>query len=147
MSNEETVKELRAALAEHESGEGLARFVEGHGLQSRFFAFSWESEGLSIEFHLPYARVLSDEADQSLDAARVGAAIRMAILLLAVDAEGKLLAEGETRISVEADEDGTRYSISGPDDGTVDAGDDWDPLVARLDAALPDDDAVQVFWP
>ena len=147
MDNEETIEELRAALAELDSGEGLVRFVEGHGLQSRFFAFSWESEELAIEFRLPYARVLSDEDDQSLDAARVGAAIRMAILLLAVAADGKLLAEGETRISVEADEDGARYSIAGPDDGTIDAGDDWDPLVARLDAALPEGDGVQVFWP
>ena len=147
MDEKETIEELRAALAELDSGEGLGRFVEGHGLQSRFFAFTWESEGLAIEFRLPYARVLSDEDDQSLDAARVGAAIRMAILLLAVSAEGKLLAEGETRISVEADEDGARYSIFGPDGETIDAGDEWDPLVARLDAALPDADAVQVIWP
>ena len=147
MDNEETIEELRAALAELESGEGLSRFVEGHGLQSRFFAFSWESEGLEIEFHLPYARILSDEDDQDLDAARVGAAIRMAILLLGVAAKGKLLAEGESRIFVGADEGGTSYSISGPDDGMVDAGDDWDPLVARLDAALPDGGDVQVIWP
>jgi hypothetical protein len=39
MDNEETIEELRAALAELESGEGLLRFVEGHGLQSRVFAF------------------------------------------------------------------------------------------------------------
>lgn len=147
MDEKETIEELRAALAELDSGEGLGRFVEGHGLQSRFFAFSWESERLEIAFRLPYARVLSDENDQGLDAARVGAAIRMAILLLTVAAEGKLLSEGETRISVEADEDGARYSIFGPDDGTVDGGDDWDPLVARLDAALPDAGDVQVIWP
>lgn len=147
MDEKGTIEELRAALAELESGEGLGRFVEGHGLQSRFFAFSWESEGLSIEFRLPYARVLAEEDDRNQDAARVGAAIRMAILLLAVAAEGKLLAEGEARISVEADEDGARYSISGPDGETIDAGDDWDPLVARLDAALPGGDDVQVIWP
>ena len=147
MDDKGTIEELRAALAELESGVGLARFVEGHGLQSRFFAFSWESEELSIGFHLPYDRILSDEDDRNQDAARVGAAIRMAILLLAVAAEGKLLAEGETRISVEADEDGARYSIAGPDDEAIDAGDDWDPLVARLDAALPDGDDVQVIWP
>ena len=56
MDNEETIEELRAALAELESGEGLSRFVEGHGLQSRFFAFSWKSEGLSIDFNLPCGR-------------------------------------------------------------------------------------------
>jgi hypothetical protein len=147
MDEKGTIEELRAALAELESAEGLARFVEGHGLQSRFFAFAWESDGLAISFRLPYARILSDEDDQNQDAARVGAAIRMAILLLAVAAEGKLLAEGEERISLEADEEGARYSISGPDGGTIDAGDDWDPLVARLDAALPDGGDVQVIWP
>ena len=147
MDNEETIEELRAALAELESGEGLSRFVEGHGLQSRVFAFSWESEGLSIDFELPCERVLSDEEDQALDAARVGAALRMAILLLSVAAEGKLLAEGEARISVSADEDGARYAVVGPDGEEIDAGEDWDPLVARLDAALPDGDDVQIIWP
>ncbi len=147
MDNEETIGELRAALAELESCEGLLRFVEGHGLQSRVFAFSWESEGLSIDFELPCERVLSDEEDQALDAARVGAALRMAILLLTVAAEGKLLAEGEARISVSADEDGARYAIVGPDGEEIDAGEDWDPLVARLDAALPDGDDVQIIWP
>ena len=147
MDNEETIEELRAALAELESGEGLSRFVEGHGLQSRVFAFSWESEGLSIDFELPCERVLSDEEDQALDAARIGAALRMAILLLSVAAEGKLLAEGEARISVAADEDGARYAVVGPDGEEIDAGEDWDPLVARLDAALPDGDDVQIIWP
>jgi len=147
MSNEETIKELRTALAEMESGEGLARFVEGHGLQSRFFAFSWESAELAIAFRLPCERVLSDEDDQNLDAARIGAAIRMAILLLTVAAEGKLLAEGEGSLSVEADEDGARYSIFNPDGEQIDAGEEWDPLVARLDAALPVTDDVQIIWP
>lgn len=90
MDNEETIEELRAALAELESGEGLSRFVEGHGLQSRFFAFSWKSEGLSIDFNLPCGRVLLDEEEQALDAARVGAALRMAILLLTAADGGKL---------------------------------------------------------
>ena len=79
--------------------------------------------------------------------ARIGAALRMAILLLSVAAEGKLLAEGEARISVSADEDGARYAIVGPDGEEIDAGEDWDPLVARLDAALPDGDDVQIIWP
>ena len=109
MDNEETIEELRAALAELESGEGLSRFVEGHGLQSRFFAFSWKSEGLSIDFNLPCGRVLSDEEEQALDAARVGAALRMAILLLTAADGGKLLFEGEASLSVAADEDGARY--------------------------------------
>lgn len=145
--NEETIGELKAALTELESGEGLTRFVEGHGLQSRFFAFSWESEGLTIDFNLPCERVLSDEEDQALDAARIGAALRMAILLLAVAAAGKLLSEGEAALSVAADEDGVRYAIVGPDGEEIEADEDWDPLVARLDAALPAGGAVQIIWP
>ena len=147
MDNRETIEELRAALAELESGEGLSRFVEGHGLQSRVFVFSWESEELSIDFELPCERVLSDEEERALDAVRVGSALRLAILLLSAAAEGRLLAEGEAGLSVAADEDGVRYAVSGPDGGVIDEAEDWDPLVARLDAALPDGDDVQIFWP
>jgi len=147
MDNKETIEELQAALAELESGEGLSRFVEGHGLQSRFFAFSWNSEGLSIDFDLPYARVLADDEDQAVDSARVGAALRMAILLLTVAAEGKFLLEGEAALSVAADEDGARYAIFDQNGAEIDAGDGWDALVARLDAALPDGDDVQIIWP
>ena len=68
----ETVGELRAAIAELESEDGLERFVEGHGLQSRYFAFKWDSARLAIDFRLPYARVLSDEEVQAEDAAGVG---------------------------------------------------------------------------
>lgn len=147
MDVRETIDELRAALAELESGEGLSRFVEGHGLQSRVFVFSWESEELSIDFELPCERVLSDEEERALDALRVGSALRLAILLLSAAAEGRLLAEGEAGLSVAADEDGVRYAVSGPDGGVIDEAEDWDPLVARLDAALPDGDDVQIFWP
>ena len=147
METEETIEELRTALAELESGEGLSQFVEGHGLQSRVFAFSWETEKLTIDFRLPCERVLSDEDDQKLDAARIGAALRMAILLLTVSAEGKLLSDGEAALAVAADEDGARYFISGPDGEAVDAGEEWGPLVARLDAALSDCGDIQVIWP
>ena len=147
MDVRETIEALRAALAELESGEGLSRFVEGHGLQSRVFVFSWESEELSIDFELPCERVLSDEEERALDALRVGSALRLAILLLSAAAEGRLLAEGEAGLSVAADEDGVRYAVSGPDGGVIDEAEDWDPLVARLDAALPDGDDVQIFWP
>ena len=41
---EEAINELKAALVELESDEGLEMFVEGHGLQSRYFAFSWQSD-------------------------------------------------------------------------------------------------------
>ena len=147
MDNRETIEELRAALAELESGEGLSRFVEGHGLQSRVFVFSWESEELSIDFELPCERVLSDEEERALDAVRVGSALRLAILLLEAAAEGRLLTEGEAGLSVSADEDGVRYAVSGPDGGVIDEAEDWDPLVARLEAALPDGEDVQIIWP
>ena len=52
---EEAINELKAALAELESEEGLEMFVEGHGLQSRYFAFSWQSDELEIDYNLPYA--------------------------------------------------------------------------------------------
>ena len=145
---EEAINELKAALAELESEEGLEMFVEGHGLQSRYFAFSWQSEGLEIEYNLPYARVLSDEDAQKLDASRIGAAIRLAILLLASSSSGALLHDGEASLSVTADDTGASYSIVGSDGEVVDSGDEWEPLVARLAADLPNvGDNVQIIWP
>ena len=148
-ARKEMIDELKAALAELESEDGLERFVEGHGLQSRFFAFSWSEERLELDFRLPYARVLEDEESQNADAAMVGAAIRLAILLLAVSGEGRLLNEGETRLSVTADEDGLRYGTQDADGVAIDTGDNWDSLVARLAAALPDDAtaSLQIIWP
>ena len=61
------VDELRAALAELESGEGLMRLVGGHGIQSRVFEFAWDEPTLEISFRIPYGRVLSDEATQKED--------------------------------------------------------------------------------
>ena len=144
---EETINELKAALAELESEEGLEMFVEGHGLQSRYFAFSWQSDGLEIEYSLPYARVLSDEGEQKLDAARIGAAIRLAILLLASSSSGALLHDGETALSVTADETGASYSIVDADGEVIDSGEGWEPLIARLDADLPAAADIQVIWP
>ena len=145
---EETINELKAALAELESDDGLEMFVEGHGLQSRYFAFSWQSDGLEIEYNLPYARVLSDEEEQKLDAARIGAAIRLAILLLATSSSGALLHDGEVTLSVTADEAGASYSIVGTDDEVIDSGEDWEPLIARLETDLPAaGDDFQVIWP
>ena len=145
---EETINELKAALAELESDDGLEMFVEGHGLQSRYFAFSWQSDGLEIEYNLPYARVLSEEEEQKLDAARIGAAIRLAILLLAASSSGALLHDGEATLSVTADETGASYSIVGTDDEVIDSGEDWEPLIARLETDLPAaSDDFQVIWP
>ena len=145
---EEAINELKAALAELESDEGLEMFVEGHGLQSRYFAFSWQSEGLEVEYNLPYARVLSEEEEQKLDAARIGAAIRLAILLLATSSSGALLHDGEASLSVTADDTGASYSIFGSDGEVVDSSDEWEPLIARLEADLPNvGDNVQIIWP
>ena len=145
---EETINELKAALAELESDEGLEMFVEGHGLQSRYFAFSWQSEGLEIEYNLPYARVLSDEDAQKLDASRIGAAIRLAILLLATSSSGALLHDGEASLSVTADDTGASYSIFGSDGEVVDSSDEWESLIARLEADFPNvGDNVQIIWP
>ena len=44
----EAVEELRVAFAELESGEGLTRFVGGHGIQSRVFEFEWSDPALEF---------------------------------------------------------------------------------------------------
>lgn len=144
----EVIEELKAALAELESDEGLESFVEGHGLQSRYFAFSWQSDGLEIKYRLPYARVLSDDEEQKLDAARIGAAVRLAILLLATSANGIQLHDGEASLSVTADESGASYSIVNANGEVVDSAEEWDPLIARLEASLPESCGnVQIIWP
>ena len=144
----ETAEALRFALAELESGEALSDFVEGHGLQSRYFVFSWQSDWLSISYRLPYARVLSGEDEMSLDNARIGAAIRMAILLLASDSGESFLHDGEAELSVEAGEFGVRYDITGPDGEEIDSADDWQPLIARLENDLPSaGESLHIIWP
>ena len=55
------IAELAAALDELEHGDGLQRLTDGHGLQSRVFAFQWEEPSLQIDFRLPYERVLMDK--------------------------------------------------------------------------------------
>ena len=144
----EAMEALHSALGELESGNALADFVEGHGLQSWYFVFSWRSDWLSISFRLPYARVLSGEDAMNLDNARIGAAIRMAILLLASDSGEALLHDGEAALSVEAGEFGVRYAVSGPDGEEIDSADDWQPLIARLENDLPSAGAgLQIIWP
>ena len=144
----ETAEALRSALGELESGNALSDFVEGHGLQSWYFAFSWQSDWLSIEYRLPYARVLSGEDAVSFDNARIGAAIRMAILLLASDSGESLLHDGEAALSVEAGESGVRYAITDPDGEEIDSADDWQPLIARLENDLPSaGESLHIIWP
>ena len=57
----EAAEELKAAFAELESGEGLTRFVGGHGIQSRVFEFAWSDPALEIDFRLPWGLALDEE--------------------------------------------------------------------------------------
>ena len=142
------VENLRGALAELESGNELSDFVEGHGLQSRYFAFSWRSDWLSISFRLPYARILSGEDEMNFDNARIGAAIRMAILLISSTSAERVLHDGEAELSVEADESGARYAITDQDGEEIDSADDWQPLIARLENdVLSEGESLQIIWP
>ena len=140
----EAVEELRAAFAELESGEGLTRLVGGHGIQSRVFEFEWSEPTLEISFRIPYARVLSDEASQKDDEEEIGAAIRMAILLLSM--EGRL--ESVSRISVSCDDHGTTYAVYSADGEIEDSGTDWSPLVKRFETELGDaSESLSIIWP
>ena len=142
-----TIAALNAALEELESGEGLSRFLDGHGLMSRRFEFEWREPKLEIYFRLPYARVLADEESQQDDDAEVGAAIRMAILLLTVDGEKADDIDGMS-LSVWVDENGAGYSIRDVEGEVVDSGDDWSGLVHRLESALPEgEESLSVIWP
>ena len=140
----DAAEELRAAFAELESGEGLTRFVGGHGLQSRVFEFEWSEPALGISFRIPYARVLSDEATQKEDDEEIGAAIRMAILLLTL--AGRM--ESASRIEVSCNDRGTTYAIYAADGELEDSGTDWAPLVKRLETELGDvSEPVSIIWP
>ena len=140
----EAVEELRAAFAELESGEGLTRLTGGHGIQSRVFKFEWGEPTLEISFRIPYARVLSGEEAQKDDNEEIGAAIRMAIFLLAT--AGRM--ESESRIEVSCDDRGTAYAVYAADGELEDSGTDWAPLVKRFEtefgaAAEP----LSIIWP
>ena len=140
----EAVEELRAAFAELESGEGLTRLVGGHGIQSRVFEFEWSDPALEMSFRIPYARVLSDEASQKEDDEEIGAAIRMAILLLTM--VGHI--GSASRIEVSCSERGTTYAVYSADGELEDSGTDWAPLVKRLEAELDDaPESLSIIWP
>ena len=140
----EAVEELRAACAEIESGEGLTRLLGGHGIQSRVFEFEWSDPALDISFRLPYACILSDETSQKEDDQEIGAAIRMAILLLTT--AGRMGAV--SRIDVSCNERGTTYAVFDADGELEDSGTDWTPLVKRLKSELGDaTESLAVIWP
>ena len=140
----EAIEELRAAFAELESGEGLTRFVGGHGIQSRVFEFEWREALLEISFRLPYGRVLLDEASQKEDDEEISAAIRMAMLLLAM--AGRV--ETSSRMEVSCNDRGTAYAIYSADGELEDSGTDWAPLVKRLGAELGGaPEPLSIIWP
>ena len=140
----EAVEELRAAFAEIESGEGLTRLVGGHGIQSRVFEFEWSGPALEISFRIPYARILSDETAQKEDDEEIGAAIRMAILLLST--VGRL--ESVSRIEVSCDDRGTAYAVYGAEGELEDSGADWAPLVKRLETEFDGgSEPLSIIWP
>jgi hypothetical protein len=140
----EAVDELQAAFAELESGEGLTRLAGGHGIQSRVFEFEWREPALEISFRIPYGRVLSDEATQKGDDAEIGAAIRMAILLLI--SAGRIASA--PRIEVSCDDHGTTYAVYAADGELEDSGTDWAPLIKRLEAELGDNsESLSIIWP
>ena len=139
----EAVEELRAAFAEIESGEGLTRLVGGHGIQSRVFEFEWREASLEISFRLPYGRVLLDEESQKEDNEEIGAAIRMAMLLLATVERME-----SSRLEVSCNDHGTAYAIYGADGELEDSDTDWAPLVKRLEAEFGDAlEPLSIIWP
>ena len=141
----EAVGELRAAFAEIESGRELTRFVGGHGIQSRVFEFEWREESLGISFRLPYGRLLSDEASRKEDDGEIGAAIRMAMLLLATAGRRE---PASPRLEVSCDGRGTAYAVYGADGEIMDSGTDWAPLVKNLETVLGDaPDPLAIIWP
>ena len=138
------IAELKAAFAELESGAGLTRLVGGHGLQSRVFEFVWSEPALEISFRLPYGRVLSDEKTQKEDDEEIGAAIRMAILLLTM--AGRM--ESASRMEVSCDDRGTSYAVYAADGELEDSDTDWAPLVRRLESELGDaPESISIIWP
>ena len=140
----EAIEELKAAFAELESGEGLTRFVGGHGIQSRVFEFEWREASLEISFRLPYGRVLLDEASQKEDDEEISAPIRMAMLLLAM--AGRV--ETSSRMEVSCNDRGTAYAIYSADGELEDSGTDWAPLVKRLGAELGGaPEPLSIIWP
>ena len=141
----QTLDELRAALAELESGEELTRFVGGHGIQSQVFEFEWSERALEVSIFLPYARALADEESQKEDNDEIAAAIKMAILLLSsVDRIASTL-----RIAVSCNDRGTSYAVYSTDLELEDSGEDWTPLVRRFESELADSSAepLSVIWP
>ena len=151
VSKDEAVTQLKTAIRELGSGDGLTALTGGHGLQSRTFEFSWTSPTLAISFAMPYARVLDDDDVRQEDDANIGAACRLAILLIESDAAGALLSEGEAAMHVSFDRLAGAYYHTTDDNGEIIvSGDDWTDLVARFERVFQtnnDQDALSIIWP
>ena len=103
-----------------------------------------ELRAAEISFRIRYARVLLDEPSQKEDDAEIGAAIRMAILLLSTVGRPGAAA----RIEAACDDRGPTYAVYAEGGEIEDSGADWSPLVRRLETVLGGEtDAVSVIWP
>ena len=131
---DKAIADLQEVISGVEGGGVPARFLEGHGLQSRRFRFRWRDEVLALDFDLPCARILSAEADQRADDAEIAAACRMGLLLLFARSSGELLhdEEGEASLFASCRDGGTRYVLRDASGKIRDAG-GWSVLVSRLE--------------
>jgi len=151
---DKTIAELGAVVSGIETDGLPARFVQGHGLQSRRFRFDWSDDLLALHFDLPCCRVLSGDEQSRDDEAEIAAACRMGLLLLVARRDGKLLrdAEGEASLAAICDDFGARYAIRDAEGETLDAGDGWAVLAARLEGVFAPDagtaeEAVSIILP
>ena len=115
-----TIADLEAVVSGIETDGLPARFISGHGLQSRRFRFDWADDKLALRFDLPCCRVLSGDEQWRDDEAEIAAACRMGLLLLAAT----------------CDDSGARYEIRDAEGETLDAGDGWTVLAARLEGTF-----------
>ena len=72
-----TIADLEAVVSGIETDGLPARFISGHGLQSRRFRFDWTDGKLALRFDLPCCRVLSGDEQWRADEAEIAAACRM----------------------------------------------------------------------
>ena len=133
---EESITELLAAIDEINSGTEMTHFVNGHGLQSRYFKFAWNDPALGIDFRLPYDCVLSDDETQQANTWEIGAALRLAVLLLDAANRGALFQEGEDFLNISLDEGGAQYRIFSSEGDQIESGEGLEALVRRLEMSL-----------
>ncbi len=137
------IAELKETLEELRSEEGLMTFVDGHGVMSRRFVWRWSDDRRTVDIDLPYARVLKSPEEQSADDDEIESAVKMALLLLSL---GDAI---DGHISMFCDETGVGYSVLSADGTLEDEGDDFRPLVRRIEEMLPSDadSGLSIIWP